>query len=78
VGSALEVTDDRRQGRGHDRLVERRQQHAQHERADDHQDPPVAEPRHGAVGIRRCRTRGRGSGCCHQWLSFLFVPPAMA
>ena len=64
VGAALEVTDDRRQRRGHDRLVERGEQHAEHERADDEQDAAAAEPGQGAVagdvrGGRLGRRRAR-------------------
>src|SRR6185437_8260872 len=72
----LEVTHDRRQRRGHNRLVERGEQHAAHERADDDQDAASAEPRQGAPGgvVRVGKPGalgGRGSGGCHQLLSFL-------
>ena len=49
VRRAREVGDDRRQRGRDDRLVERRQQHPEHQRADDDQDRPVAEPRQRAV-----------------------------
>ena len=38
---AMQVARDRRQRRGDDRLVERRQEHAEHQRPEDHQDPAV-------------------------------------
>ena len=63
----LEVADDRRQRRGHDRLVERGEHHAAHQRADDEQDAAAAEPRQGAAGVVvRHGDRGpsAGTGVC--------------
>ena len=48
VASAAEVADDGRQRRGHDRLVERGQQHAEHDRAEDQVD--LASGQGGWVG----------------------------
>ena len=67
VGSAV---DD-------DRLVEGGQQHAEHQRADDDQDAPVAEAGQGAVGGRLGAADGRGSGGGHQRLSFLSATSAV-
>ena len=47
----FEVADDRRQRGRHDGLVQRREQHAEHERADDEQDRPVAQARQRAVTV---------------------------
>ena len=41
VVQAMQVARDRRQCRGDDRLVERRQKHAEHQRPEDHQDPAM-------------------------------------
>ena len=62
VRAAMEVADDGRQRGGHDRLVERGEQHAEHERADDEQDAAAAEPGLGAVAsaIRGERLRAAG------------------
>ncbi len=55
VLQATEVADDRRQRGGHDRLVERGQQHAGHQPGKDHQDLPVGElGGDDAAGLGRC------------------------
>ena len=41
VVQAMQIARDRRQCGGDDRLVERRQQHAEHQRPEDHQDPAM-------------------------------------
>ena len=41
VVQAMQVARDRRQRRRDDRLIERRQQHAEHQRPEDHQDPAM-------------------------------------
>ena len=46
VVQAMQVTRDRRQGRGDDRLIERGQEHAEHQRPEDDQDPLVLRLAH--------------------------------
>ena len=50
VVEPAEVAGDRRQGGGDDGLVERGQQHAEHQPAEDDQDLPVASGAGGAAG----------------------------
>ena len=50
MGQPVQVAGDRRQGGGHDRLVQRGQQHAEQQCADDDQHPAAAQ-------------RGRPGGC---------------
>jgi hypothetical protein len=63
VRAAPEVTDDRRQRGRDDGLVQRREQHAEHQRADDEQDRAAAQTRQGAVTIARsaCARGQRGA-----------------
>src|SRR5690606_36034393 len=44
MGDPAEFADDRRQGRGHDGLIERRQEHAQHQGHEDQEDVAAREP----------------------------------
>ncbi len=47
VRGAVEIGDDRRERRRHDRLVEGGQEHAEHERPDDDEHTAMAEVRDG-------------------------------
>ena len=72
MAETAQIAHDGRQGSGHDGLVERGQEHAQHQAAEDHQDLAVGEGvgvgdglgdgwgRHGA--IQSGDQRGQGEG----------------
>ena len=65
VVQAAEVADDVRQRGGHDGLVERGQQHAEHQAGQDHQHLAVGELRYAITSGVRARHRGVGAGGGH-------------
>ena len=68
VRAALEVADDGRQRGRDDGLIERRQQHPEHERTDDQEHPAVAQAWQCSIAQRRSVVQRRG--CGHQRQSF--------
>ena len=83
----MQVGDDRRQCRRDDRLVERREEHPEHQGADDDEHTAVAEDRdrgvHGQMGrfghYRRPRSLPAGRrvpACCTAFRSPGSVSPA--
>ena len=61
VRGAMQVGDDRGQRGRDDRLIERRQEHPEHQRADDHQHTVVAEVRDGQLLRQFARRLGHRS-----------------
>ena len=55
----MQVGDDRRERGRDDRLVERREQHAEHQRPEDHQDPAVL-----SLADLAGLSDGHGTGIC--------------
>src|SRR5690606_8587734 len=67
VLDAAELSDDRGQRRADDRLIERGQEHARHQRAEDRPDELPAQD-DGGCGVGRC---GAAGWCSHTSTSVL-------
>ena len=66
VGPALQVAHDRRQRGRHDGLVQRGQQHPEHQRTDDQEDPRRLRPG-SALPARPRRGQPRRASGTHRW-----------